>query len=99
VLGGARSAGLGLFNQRRYGLRGYAEGHPALRGWRMQLATAEYRFPLGRVERGLTAPPVGLVQWSGTAFVEAGAAWDEERPGRLHPAAGVEAVLDAVAGF
>ncbi|QKT04050.1 hypothetical protein HUS23_09585 [Ectothiorhodospiraceae bacterium 2226] len=87
------------FNRRSYSLRGYADGHPELRGRRMSLASVEYRFPLALVERGIMAPPLGLHRWSGRLFVEGGATWDDARPSRLHPGAGAEAVLDVTAGY
>lgn len=65
-----------LFGRRDYPLRGYREGLPQLRGRRMQMASIEYRFPIGLVERGWMAPPVGLIQWSGALFADSGATWE-----------------------
>ena len=64
-----------LLGRREYALRGYAEGHPQLTGRRMQMASMEWRFPLDLVERGIMSPPVGLIQYSGSVFVDSGAAW------------------------
>jgi hypothetical protein len=58
---------------RTFGLRGYPVG--AQRGDRALATTAEYRFPLLLVERGLRTWPVFLDRVWGTAFVDAGAAW------------------------
>ncbi len=109
-LGGARGAGIAgldlvaspaaMFNRRRYQLRGYPEGASKLQGRNMELASAEYRFPLGRVERTAMAPPVGLRQWSGKVFAESGRAWDDNGETReWRSAAGVEALLDLNFGY
>jgi hypothetical protein len=98
VLGGGDVTGDGVFNRRRYGLRGYETGAPELIGRRMELAALEYRFPLALVERGLLWPPLGLHRWSGQLFIEGGRAWQDQRPGRWHTAAGTEAVLDLTIG-
>jgi hypothetical protein len=66
-----------VIGRREYPLRGYTDGLPQLRGRRMQLASMEYRFPIGLVERGLMAPPVGIIQWAGSAFIDSGATWTE----------------------
>lgn len=106
-LGGTRGQGTGIaaapnfggvFNQRRIALRGYAEGQPELSGRNMRLASAEWRFPISRMERGHTFP-AGLRQVSGALFVEGGSAGDGSSPGRLSSAAGAEAVLDLALGY
>lgn len=90
----------GLFNRRGYALRGYPEGREALRGRRMELGTAEYRFPLGRVERTAMAPPIGLRQWSGALFGSAGRAWDDDSGSRdWRRSIGAEAILDLNFGY
>lgn len=107
VLGGTRSEALllvagdhhGIFNQRRYSLRGYQVGDPALVGRDMQLVAAEYRFPIRLVEYGLMRPPVGIERWSGSVFVEAGGARDGGGTMRAHPAAGIETVVDLNIGY
>ena len=66
------------FGQRSFPLRGYATGIAELQGRRMQLLTAEWRFPLGGlIERGWMAPPVGLIQSSARLFIDSGAAWNQ----------------------
>jgi hypothetical protein len=79
-----------LFNLRNYTLRGYAEGHAQLRGRRMRLASAEYRFPLALIERGWMVPPIGIHQLHGTLFYETGAAWQNDRPNQYYSSAGAE---------
>ncbi|TNF38876.1 MAG: hypothetical protein EP315_00570 [Gammaproteobacteria bacterium] len=84
-----------LFGRREYPLRGYAEGLAALQGRRMQLVSMEYRFPLGLIERGLMAPPIGLMQWSGSLFVDSGATWNEgNSPDNYFTGAGLELHAD-----
>lgn len=80
-----------VFGRREYNLRGYQKGLPQLRGRRMQIASLEWRFPLKLVERGLMAPPIGLLQWSGSLFTESGAAWDEGgSPDQYYSSVGME---------
>jgi len=102
VLGGSLSAGesplpldpalmASPFNQRDYALRGYDSGQAGLVGRRMMTATAEWRFPLARIERGFMVPPVALHQVSGSVFAETGDAWNNgSRPDELVSSAGLE---------
>ena len=83
------------FNRRNYALRGYDEGLPQLHGRRMRLASAEYRFPIARPERGWMAPPVGLLQIHARVFVESGAAWyNGSSPSRYYSSGGVEVIAE-----
>ena len=82
-----------VFNARRYGLRGYKEGLPQLRGRRAQILTAEWRFPLQRLEQGVMAPPIGLMQWFGTLFAETGSAYHDS-PETYYSSAGFELSAD-----
>lgn len=82
-----------VFDARKYALRGYKEGLPQLRGRRVQLLGAEWRFPLQRIERGIMTPPVGLMQWFGTVFVETGSAYYDS-PETYYTAAGAEIDAD-----
>lgn len=83
------------FNKRSYNLRGYPEGLAQLRGQNMQLASAEYRFPLALVERGFMAPPVGMHQIHGTLFYDIGASWSTgSSPEKYYRGAGVEIGFD-----
>ncbi len=92
VLLGGQAAN--VFNQRKYPLRGYKEGQQQLRGRRSQLLTAEWRFPFQRNERGIMAPPIGLMQWFGSVFVESGAAY-QNSPDTYYSSAGFEIVADS----
>ena len=90
----------GIFGQRRYPLRGYSEGVSGLRGRRMALIEAEWRFPIGLIERGAMAPPLGVHQLHGKLFYNWGAAWD--RPGSIPPlrrGAGAEITAQLVLGY
>jgi len=82
-----------VFNQRKYPLRGYKEGQRQLQGRRTQLLTAEWRFPIQRNESGIMTPPVGLMQWSGSIFTEAGAAY-QDSPSIYYGSAGIEINAD-----
>ena len=84
-----------VFGDREYSLRGYPEGRAELRGNNMQLATLEWRFPINRVERGFMAPPVGLMQLSGSLFAESGGVWDEgNQPETYYDSVGAELHAD-----
>ena len=94
-LGGENNADNTIFNARDYNLRGYPEGLPLLRGRRMQLASAEWRFPLHRTERTLTVPPLGISQLSGSVFVDSGGTWDQgNSPDKYLTGAGLELNAD-----
>ncbi len=82
-----------VFNQRKYALRGYKEGLPQLRGRRAQLLTAEWRFPLQRIEKGFMSPPAGIMQWYGTLFAETGSAY-RDSPEDYYSSAGIELIAD-----
>ena len=86
--------GTSVFAVREYALRGYDEGLPQLRGRRAQIISAEWRFPIERVERGIMAPPVGLMQWSGAVFVDSGAAYNLDSADKYYTGAGVEINAD-----
>jgi len=83
-----------LFDKRKYALRGYAEGLPQLSGRHMQLGSLEWRFPGTLIERGLMSPPVGIIQWSGSVFVESGAAYQSTSPDQYYSSAGLELQAD-----
>lgn len=87
-----------LFDQRNYGLRGYPSGLPQLTGRRMLAATAEYRFPVTRIERGFMVPfPGALDQLHGAVFIDSGATWNEGgAPDEYFTGAGVEALADLI---
>jgi len=84
------------FNQREFALRGYDSGLASLTGRRMLLASAEWRFPVARIERGFMAPPLAIRQLYGSVFAEAGDAWTTGRtPGDYSSGAGIEANAEA----
>lgn len=86
---GAREAltGLGLFggSPLLFPLRGYPENYRSGRiAW---TASAEYRFPLLMIDRGLGAFPFFFDRVHGSVFFDAGNAWgpDRDEPGRNNP--------------
>ncbi len=79
-VGGTQSAALplaldipGFGVGRTFPVRGYAAG--AQQGNRAASATAEYRFPLLLLERGVRTWPIFLGRSWGDLFVDTGAAW------------------------
>lgn len=84
-----------FFNKRDYTLRGYSEGHVELAGRNMRLISAEYRFPLRRIERGFMVPPIGINQLHGTLFYDAGGVWNTgSGPDHYYTDAGFELNAD-----
>jgi len=80
-----------LFNKRDYSLRGYDEGHTELVGQNMRLFSAEYRFPVWRIEHGWMAPPFGFNQVYGTLFYDVGGTWNTgSKPADYYAGAGFE---------
>lgn len=92
-----------VFDQHDYSLRGYNEGHAQLRGRNMRLFSAEYRFPVWRIERGFMSPPVGINQLHGTVFYDIGGVWNNNASGPADHYAGagfeVNADLDLLYNF
>jgi hypothetical protein len=89
-----------IFGRRHYPLRGYPTGFDELKGRRMALVEAEWRFPLTLVERGWMAPPVGLHQVHGALFYNAGEAWNRGTSiPTLRDGAGVEITSELVLGY
>ena len=90
-----------------YPVRGYDPG--VQRGNRVASFTAEYRFPIALVERGVGVLPLALDRLTGDIFFDAGAAWCEgmcrtpssRTPGSPEPIAsvGVELVAKLRTGF
>jgi hypothetical protein len=88
------------FGRRRYPLRGYPEGRADLRGRRMALVEAEWRFPIALVERGYMAPPIGLHRLHGSLFYDAGEAWDRRGAiPALRQGAGLELTAELILGY
>jgi hypothetical protein len=67
------STGVALGGTRDLFVRGYEDA--AQVGDRAMAGTAEWRFPIARVERGIGLVPVFLNRLWGTAFVDGGTAW------------------------
>lgn len=63
-----------LVPERTFMLRGY--DFNAYRGRRFVLGSAEYRFPLAKVERGVGIYPLFLQQVHGLMFADVGQAWN-----------------------
>ena len=63
-------------------------------GRNMRLFSAEYRFPIARIEHGWMVPPFGINQLHGTLFYDAGGIWFHgSGPDKYYAGAGFE--LDA----
>ena len=62
----------------------------------MRLVSAEYHFPLWRIERGWMTPPLGINQLHGTVFYDVGGVWNdnESSPADYYAGAGVEVNAD-----
>ena len=61
---------------REQSLRGYSSGIPELTGRKARLASAEYRFPLLTLHKGISSWPIGLHKMHGSVFYDTGAAGD-----------------------
>lgn len=81
-----------IFNKRNFSLRGYSENTQI--GNNLELATMEWRFPLLHVEKGIMAPPVGVMKHSGRFFVEAGTTWFDSQQKQPLRSVGVEWLID-----
>ncbi len=82
------------FNQRQYSLRGYADA--ALLGQNMLLASAEYRFPIARIEKGLMAPPIGIDSLFGQVFVDTARVGNDLNTAKTYTGIGAELGGDMV---
>jgi hemolysin activation/secretion protein len=80
----------GAFSE-QYPVRGYPSG--ARSGSRAWSATAEHRFPIARVDRGIGLVPIYLEQVHGDLFVDAGNAWGPRGNARRRALASVGAEL------
>ena len=89
-----------IFGQRRYPLHGYKQGHSDLRGRRMALIEAEWRFPIALIERGFMAPPIGLHKIHGKLIYNWGESWNQgsDIPA-LRRGAGIELTTELVLGY
>lgn len=85
--------------RRRFMLRGYPSGLPALSGTQLGLATAEWRIPLGLVYDGWFAPPIGLGRHSLSVFVDSGDAWNQGETAQRKTGAGLAWNGEALLGY
>lgn len=87
------------FYRREYNLRGYSSGLRSLIGNNINVISAEYRFPLFKLERSFMTPPFGLHELHAALFYDSGAAWDNNvsTPDKYYSGTGVE--LTAVSLF
>lgn len=76
-----------VIHRREYPLRGYPDSANELIGYKPEIYSADYRFPIAYVDKGLSSWPLGLHTISGSIFYEAGS---PERGGRMFDAAGIE---------
>ena len=81
-----------LFNKRTYSLRGYAENIQT--GNNIELASVEWRFPLLHIEKGIMAPPVGIMKHSARLFTEMGASWTDNQEKKMLRSVGAEWIID-----
>jgi len=81
-----------VFNKRNFALRGYSDNTQI--GNNLELFSAEWRFPLLHVEKGIMAPPVGIIKHSGRLFAEAGASWSDNQQKTVVSSAGLEWLVD-----
>ncbi|MBN4079591.1 hypothetical protein JYT26_03010, partial [Beggiatoa alba] len=96
----ARAVTQNIFGQRRYPLHGYKEGRADLRGRRMVLIEAEWRFPIALIERGFMAPPIGLHQIHGKLRYNWGESWNQnDILPVLRRGAGIEITAELVIGY
>jgi len=81
-----------IFDERDYSLRGYDEGRAELIDQNMRLFSAEYRFPVWRIEHGWMSPPFGFNQIHGTVFYDTGGVWSdtESKPSNYYDGVGFE---------
>lgn len=79
-------------------LRGFPPGH--LVGDQFQVWTGEWRFPLARIERGLSTVPMFLQRLKGSVFADAGTAFfGHIEPRDIRASLGAELQLGLLAGY
>lgn len=82
---------------RSFPVRGYAAG--TLRGDRAALGSAEYRLPIGQIDRGPSTWPVFFNRIVGAAFADAGTAWQREGGRRTIASVGAELGADLIISY
>ena len=85
-----------VIHRREYPLRGYPDSAFELIGYKPEIYSAEYRFPLAYVDQGLSSWPIGLHTVTGTVFYEAGS---PNRGNRMFDAAGIELNIGLDLGY
>lgn len=85
-----------LFHHRERTLRGYPDGSPELISRKPAILSADYEFPLWRVDSGIEGWPIGMYDLSGTLFHESAEA--NQRAERLD-ATGLELNLGLDLGY
>lgn len=81
-----------VFNKRRYALRGYADNTQI--GNNVELTSIEWRFPLLHVEKGIMAPPLGIMKHSGRLFADMGSSWFDNQQKKSLRSFGAEWLID-----
>ncbi|KZZ40571.1 hypothetical protein A3758_07510 [Oleiphilus sp. HI0118] len=85
-----------IIHGRDYPLRGYPDRTSELVGYKPEIYSAEYRFPIAYVDQGLSSWPIGLNTVSGAVFYEAGS---PNRGSRMFDAAGFELNIGVDLGY
>ena len=85
--------------RRNFNLRGYPSGSPSLVGTHFEIATAEWRIPLGMIYDGFFVPPLGVGQQALTLFVDRGDAWSNGEKVQLKTGAGLEWSVETLIGY
>jgi len=100
-LGEEQSQVLGLHSpiyHRDQSLRGYSDNSALLAGRKVHLTSAEYRFPLASVHRGISSWPLGLHKLYGSLFYDNGAATFTDKF-NYYDSAGLELYADLDLGY
>jgi len=67
-----------------------------LSGNELALVSAEYRFPIARIERGFMSPPIGIHQFFGQVFVDSGRVGNDVSSSKTYTGVGAELGGDLV---
>ena len=85
-----------VLHRREYPLRAYPDSAIELLGYKPEIYSAEYRFPIAYVDEGLSSWPLGLHTLSGALFYEAGS---PSRGSSMYDSAGVELNIGLDIGY
>ena len=83
---------------REQSLRGYNDNIPELTGRKARLGSAEYRFPLLALHKGISSWPIGLHKMHGSIFYDTGAA-GESNDFTYYSSSGVELTAEFDLGY